>query len=146
MSVVQDDVSICAMPNKYAPQSQLIKDLINHFEPAQKDRIQNNQKNMAEERNQHQILLWACAHLHYFIGRQSYTERELQYVCISMILLKTTYPVIFQEYGVPKSSLNRYLSKIYPLLQSRNLFQLQNRVEVGEISPGKVRAIVKLTV
>ena len=44
-----------------------------------------------------------------------------------------------QEYRVPKSSLNRYLGKIYQLLQSRNVAQLQKIVEVGEISPGKAR-------
>ena len=55
-------------------------------------------------------------------------------------------PSHFQEFGVPKSSFNRYLQKIYPLLQSRNISHLQKRVEVGEISPGRVIEIVKLKV
>ena len=45
-----------------------------------------------------------------------------------------------------KSSLNRYLQNIYSLLKSRNIAHLQKRVEIGEISPGKVREIVNLTV
>ena len=62
--------------------------------------------------------------------------------------MKTIHSVIFQEYeyGVPKSSLNIDIQKIYPLLQSINLDHLQNRVEVGETSLGKVREIVKLKV
>ena len=60
--------------------------------------------------------------------------------------MKTTHPVTFQEYVVPKSSLKRYLRKIYSLLQGRNLSHLQKRVEVGGISLDKVIEIAKLTV
>ena len=60
--------------------------------------------------------------------------------------MKYTYPIIYKEYGVPKSSLTRALREIYPLTQSRNLNDLQKRVEVGGISWGKVIEIVKLTV
>ena len=42
--------------------------------------------------------------------------------------------------------MTRALREIYPLTQSRNLNDLQKRVEVGGISRGKVREIVKLTV
>ena len=55
-------------------------------------------------------------------------------------------PSHFQEYGFPKSFLNRDIQKIYPLLQSRNISHLQNRVEVGEKSLGMVIEILKLTV
>ena len=60
--------------------------------------------------------------------------------------MKSIHPFIFQEYGVPKFYLNRYPRKIYPLLKISNLSYLQNRVAVGEISPGKVREIVNLKV
>ena len=60
--------------------------------------------------------------------------------------MKTIHRVILQERGVPYSSLTRDLRRIYPLLQSRNLAHPQKIVEVGGISPGKVREIVKLTV
>ena len=55
MAVVQDEVSICAVPNKYGSQYQLIKDLIPHFKSTQQDRISNNQKKLVENRNQHHI-------------------------------------------------------------------------------------------
>ena len=139
MAVIQDEVSIRIMPNKYGFQSRLIKDLITNFESAQQDRIFNNQKNLAENSNHHHILQWECVHLHFQIGHHPYTEWDLQSAYIARILLKNIHPVIFQEYGVPKSSLNRDLRKIYPLLQSRNIAQLQNRVEVGEIPLYKVR-------
>ena len=60
--------------------------------------------------------------------------------------MKTIHPYILQEYRVPKSSFNIDILKIYLLLQSRNLAHLQKRVEIGGISPGKVKEIVKLTV
>ena len=63
-----------------------------------------------------------------------------------MIILKYTRPVIFKEYGFRKSSLTRALRNIYPLLQSKDFNYLQKRVEVGGISKGKVREIVKLIV
>ena len=66
--------------------------------------------------------------------------------CCASIILKYTYLAIFNEYGVPKSSLTRYLRNTYPLLQSSNLNHLQKRVEKGEISRGKVIEILGLTV
>ena len=144
MNIIQDEVYIHTMTNRYGYQYQLINDLINHFESAQQYRISNNQKNLVEKSNHHQISRWACAHLRVKIGHQSYAKWELQYECISRILLKTIHPVIFQEHGFPKSYLNRYLQNIYPLYQSRNLYHLQKIVEVGEISPGKTREIVNL--
>ena len=43
-------------------------------------------------------------------------------------------------------SSNRALQKIYPLLKSRDINHLQNRVVTGEISRGNVRYIVGLAV
>ena len=55
MAVIQYEVSIHAVPNKYGPQSGQIKDLISMFESNQQDRL-------------------LCARLHCEIGHQSYTE------------------------------------------------------------------------
>ena len=60
--------------------------------------------------------------------------------------MKYTYPVIFNGFGFPGSYFTRALWNIYPLLQSRNIKQLQNIFEVGEILWVKVREIVNLTV
>ena len=103
MSVIQDEVSIFTIPNKYGSQSWLIKYLITHFESAEQDGISNNHKNLVKNINQHHILQWECYHIRVKIGHQSYTKWELQSACISMILLKTTHQVIFREYGVLKS-------------------------------------------
>ena len=127
------------MPKKYGSQSRLIKDLIAQFKPTQQDRIPNNQKKLVEHSNQHHILRCACDHLLFQLGHQSYTEWEIQYVCIARIIFKTIHPFIFQEYGVPKSSLTRDLRKTYPLIQNRNLTHLQKIVEVGGVSLIKVR-------
>ena len=56
------------------------------------------------------------------------------------------HPFVLQKYDVPKSSLNRDLRKIYPLLQSRNISHLQKRVEVGEIAQVKAIEILNLKV
>ena len=63
-----------------------------------------------------------------------------------MILLKSTYPVVFKEYVVPKSSLTRSLRKTYPLIQSRNLNDLQKIFEVGGVLWVNFIEIVKLSV
>ena len=96
MSAVQYEVSIRAVPKKYGSQSRLIKDLITQFESAQQDKISNNQKKLVEKSNQHNISRWACYHLLFQLGHQSYTEWELQSACIARILLKTIHPVISQ--------------------------------------------------
>ena len=145
MSSLKDEVSIRYAPKKYGSQYRLIKDLITHFESTPKDRISNNQRKLVENSNQHHILRWACAHLRFQFGNQSYNGWELQSTCINRILLKSTHPVISQEYVVPQSSLTRDLRKICPLLQSINPSHLQNRVQVGGISPAKVREIAKMT-
>ena len=51
MDIIQDEVSIHTMTNRYGYQYQLINDLINHFESAQPYRISNNQKNLVEKSN-----------------------------------------------------------------------------------------------
>ena len=85
-------------------------------------------------------------HLCFQLGHQSYTVREIRSACIARSILKTIYPVIFHEYEVPKSSYTIALCKINRLLQSRNLNNMQKRVEVEGIPWVKVRDIVKFTV
>ena len=146
MSVIQNEVSIRSVPNKYDSQSRQIKDLVTQFESAQQDRISDKQKNLVENSNQNHIFLWSSAHIPCFLDHKSYTEWELQSACITRILLKYTYPVIFREYGVPKSSLTRDLRKIYPPLQINNINDQKNRFEIRGISWYKVGEIVKCTV
>ena len=74
MDVIQNEVSIFAVPNKCGSQPRQTKDLITQFEYAQQDGISNKQKKMVENRNQHQILLWAFDHLWFQILHQEYTE------------------------------------------------------------------------
>ena len=112
MDVIQNEVFIFAVPNKYGSQALQIKEIITQFKYALHDRISNKQKNLVDNINQHQIFQWESAHLQCFIGQQSYTEWELQSACKSRILLKYIYPVIFKEYEVPKSSLNKDVQKI----------------------------------
>ena len=124
MTVIQDEVSIRAVPNKYGSQYQQIKDLISKFEFPQQYRISNKQKKLVENSNHNHISWWTCAHLHYELGHHSYTEWEMKSTCCTRILLKYTHLAIFNKYGVLKLSLTRTLLKIYPLLQGRNLNHL----------------------
>ena len=121
MAMIQNEVSIHDMTNKYGSHSQQIKDLITQVESAQQYRISNKQKNLAENSNCNRILQWECAHIRCQFFHKSYTDLELQSACIARILLIYTHPVIFKEYGDPKSSLTIALRTIYPLLQSKNL-------------------------
>ena len=55
-------------------------------------------------------------------------------ICIASITLKTIHPVIFQEYvKLLSHTLTRSLRKIYPLLQSRNLSNPEERVDLRGI-------------
>ena len=55
MAIIQDEVSILTMPNKYGYHYRMIKELITHFESAQQYRTPNNQKKLVENSNQPQI-------------------------------------------------------------------------------------------
>ena len=46
MAIIQDEVFVHAMPNKYVSQSWQIKYLISKFESTQQDRISNKQNKM----------------------------------------------------------------------------------------------------
>ena len=63
--------------------------------PSSKIGSGRKQNNLAENSNQHQIFWWESDNLHFFIGHHSYTDWELPSACIARILLKYTYPVIF---------------------------------------------------
>ena len=55
MAAIQDEVSIYTVSKRYVSQYRLIKDLITHLESAQKVRTSNNQNNLVENSNQHNI-------------------------------------------------------------------------------------------
>ena len=63
MAVVQDEVSIRAVPKKYLSKYQLIRELINHFKSFQQDSIYDNQKKLVENSNKNHISRWECAYL-----------------------------------------------------------------------------------
>ena len=102
MDVVEDEVSIFAMPKKFVSKFQHIKDLIIHFLSAQQYRITNKHKKLVKNSNHHHMSRWGSAHFNCFLCQQSKTEWELQAGGIAKILLKYTYPVIFNKYVVPK--------------------------------------------
>ena len=52
MAVIQDEVPIRAVPNKYVSEYRQIKDLIAQFESTQQDVIFNKQKKLVENRDQ----------------------------------------------------------------------------------------------
>ena len=70
MALIQDEVCICTVPKTYISQPRQIKYFIYKPESAQQYSISNKQNNMVENINQHQILWWACAHLHFKLVHQ----------------------------------------------------------------------------
>ena len=110
-----------------------------------------NKNNMVEKNGQSFLIFpqgWACTHLRVSNLNISHTlSGNSNMYAYPGFYRKNIHPGHFTGiYGVPNSSLNRDLLNIYPLLQCGNLAHIQKRVEVGEISPGKVREIVKLKV
>ena len=66
--------------------------------------------------------------------------------CHIRILLNASYDQLKPEYGIPRSKLKCYLSKICPPLQCRNVQHVHQMLKRGEVSRSKVLKIIKMSV
>ena len=116
MAFIQDDFSIQSASINFGTPPRQIKDLISKFEYSQQDIISKKNKNLSENRNQNHISQCSCALIHFKPRHQSYTDWEMKCTYCARILLNLYYRYTTNKYGVPKSTFNEYIRKIYPLL------------------------------
>ena len=96
--------------------------------------------------NQHQITRWSQEQLGLNHCYQTYTDWELLTACKLRVLSNTSYAHLTSEYGIPHSTLKRYLAKIYQPLQCRNAQHAHEKLKKGEVLRSKVLDTIKMTV
>ena len=104
------------------------------FGSSQKYRVSKNQKNLLENINWDHIYRIDSAQLRFSLGNQTYMEWGIKSECCDRIMLIFYYQAIFKEYGLPKSTLTKYLWNIHPLFKFSNSNALKSIVETGEAS------------
>ena len=95
--------------------------------------------------NQNQITRWAQEQLGLNHRNQTYTDWELLTACKPWVLLNTSYAHLKSEYGIPHSTLKRYLAKICRPLQCRNAQHVHQKLKKGEVLRPKVLETIKMT-
>ena len=75
-------------------------------------------------------------------GRGNYTDWELRQSVEEIIPLKSSCVAIQDNFGVPKTSLQRYLNVIFPSLKFSLLDQLWYLMRLGEIRSKTVRKTI----
>ena len=75
-------------------------------------------------------------------GRGHYTDWELRQSVEEIILLKSSCAAIQEKFGVPKTSLQRYLNILFPSLKCSSLKHLWYLMRSGEISNKTVRKTI----
>ena len=94
---------------------------------------------LVENDNQQQIYRWVRKHLLVLSGRGHYTDWELRQSVEERILLKSICAAIQDNFGVPNTSLQRYLNLIFLSLKCSTLKHMWYLMGLGEISNKTVR-------
>ena len=97
---------------------------------------------IVENGNQQQIYRWVRKHLLLPLGRGHYTDWELCQSVEEIILLKSSCAAIQDNFGVPKTSLQRYLNILFPSLKFSSLKHLWYLMRLGEIRSKTVRKTI----
>ena len=94
--------------------------------------------------NQNQITRWAQERLGLNHRNRPYTDWEL-FTAYNIRVLSNTYDAkLKSEYGIPNSTLKRYLAKVCPPLQCRNAQHVNKMLKKGEVLRSKVLEIIKM--
>ena len=72
---------------------------------------------MAENDNQQYIYRWFINYFLLPLGRRFYTDWELSQSVEGIILLKSIYITIYDDFDLSKTSVQRYLNVIFPPLK-----------------------------
>ena len=97
---------------------------------------------LVENDNQQQICRWLRKNILLPSGRGHYTDWELRQSVEERILLKSSCAAIQDNFGVPKTSLQRYLNIIFPSLKCSSLKHLWHLMRLGEIRSKTVRKTI----
>ena len=96
--------------------------------------------------NQNHITRWAQEGLCLNHSNHPYTDWELLTACQIRVLLNTSHAQLKSEYGIPHSTLQRYLAKICPPLKCRNTQHVHQMLKKGEVLRSKVLEMIKQSV
>ena len=101
---------------------------------------------MVDTNNQNKITRWDQEQLGLNHGNQPYINWDLLTSFHIQLLCNKSYDQLKSEYGIPKSTMKRYLAKICPPLQCRNAHHLHQMLKKGEVSRSKLLEIFKMSV
>ena len=97
---------------------------------------------LVENENQQQIYIWVRKYLLGPSGRGHYTDWGIYQSVEEIILPKSSCAAIQDNFGVPKTSLQRYLNVLFPSLKCSSLKHLWYLMSIGEISNKTVRQTI----
>ena len=97
---------------------------------------------LVENGNQQQIYRWVRKHILLPSDRGHYTDWELHQSDEGRIFLNSSCTTIHENFGVPKTSLQRYLNVIFPSLKCSSLKHLWYLMRLGEIRSKTVRKTI----
>ena len=101
---------------------------------------------LVDTNNQNQITRWSQEWLDLNHSNQLYTDWEILTACQIRVLSNKSCYQLKPEYGIPRSTLKRYLAKICPPLQCRNAQHIHQMLNRGEVLRSKVSEIIKISV
>ena len=146
MDVITNSSTLRACSFRYKVHPRIIQNLLDEYHYHQLSRTRQEKEPLAETNNPNQITRWAQERLGLSRGNQTYTDWELLTACKIRVLSNTSYAHLKSEYGIPHSTLKRYLAKICPSLQCRNAQHLHQMLKKGEVLRSKVLETIKMNV
>ena len=97
---------------------------------------------LVENDNHQQIYRWVRKHILLPSGRGYYTDWELCQSVEEIIFLKSSCAAIQDNFGAPKTSIQRYLNVLFPSLKCSSLKHLWYLMRLGEIRNKTVRKTI----
>ena len=146
MDIITNSSTLRACSFRYKVHSRIIQNLLDQYYSHQLSRTRQDKEHLVDTNNQHQITRWAQKQLGLNHRYQTYTEWGLSTVCKLRVLTNTSYAHLTSEYGIPHSTLKRYLAKICRPLQCRNAQHEHENLKKGEVLRSKVLETIKMSV
>ena len=111
MDVFTNSSTLRACSFRYKVHSRIIQNLLDEYYSCQLSRTRQEKEPLVDTKNQNQITRWAQERLGLNHGNQTYTDWELFTACKIRVLSNTSYAHLKYQYGIPHSTLKRYLEK-----------------------------------
>ena len=133
MDVVKNSSVLRACASRYNVCSRIIKNLLDEYESHQISRTRQEKEPLVDTNNQNHITGWAQEQIGLNYSNQTYTDWELLTACKIQVLCNTSYDQLKSVYVIPKSTNKRYLEKVCPPLQCRNVQHVHRMLKKGEV-------------